>query len=151
MSRPNQSGVSGDLHDQIVDGLAQNFGVAMPKYEPDDPGADLTIPDGKRLAVVEVKTGNPGLPLPSSTLARMSLLLSRVHSKLPQSEEVELLPVLVTNYRVSEADKQELEQAGVKLVHIERAVSDYDPKQFSLRFAEIVGVNLPKPEAVKTP
>ncbi len=128
------------LHDRIRLDLAQNFQSNLPLEEADESGADLTIREGKRLAVVEVKTGDPDLPLPSSTLAQMGLLAARVRLKLAEIGATEILPVLVTNYNVSDADKTELDQAGIKLVPIESPASGYDAKAFSRKFATIVGL-----------
>jgi hypothetical protein len=127
------------LHERIRLDLARNFQANLASEESDDPGADLTFREGNRLAVVEVKTGDPGLPLPSSTLAQMDLLTAHVRAKLAPPGVGEIMPVLVTNYFVSDADRDELEQAGIKLVHVESPAS-YDPKTFSQKFAQIVGL-----------
>jgi hypothetical protein len=127
------------LHNRIRLDLANNFQADLPTEEADDPGADLTIREGNRLAVVEVKTGDPDLPLPSSTLAQMYLLTSRVRAKLAQVGASEILPVLVTNYLVSDADRAELDHAGIKVVPVESPAS-YNSKSFCQKFARIVGI-----------
>ena len=128
------------FHDRIRLDLANFFQDYLPAEEADEHGADLTIREGNRLAVVEVKTGDPDLPLPSSTLAQMGLLAARVRSKLNETVDGEILPVLVTNYNVSANDKDELDQAGIKLVPIE-SPSAYDATTFSQKFARIVGLD----------
>jgi len=125
------------LHEQIRLDLAKTFPVDLTTEE-DNLGADLTIREGNRLAVIEVKTGDPDLPLPSSTLAQMGLLTERARKSVNLGVS-EILPVLVTNYNVSEADKNELDEAGIKLVCLESA-GHYDPKVLSQQFAAIVGL-----------
>jgi hypothetical protein len=90
------------------------------------------------VAVVEVKTGDPGLPLPSSTSAQMLMLTYQARERYPGKE---VLPVLITNYRVSEDDERELKQQGIKLVPVTATYPMYGPRTFSRHFAEIVGLH----------
>jgi hypothetical protein len=133
------SGVS--LHDRVRTDLEQGFKGALPDYPLGPSEADLLIHQGSRMAVIEVKTGNPELPLPSSTSAQMLLLKQRVREKFPELDGEEVLPVLVTNYKVSSTDQKELEDQGIKVVWIDPSVSSSsDPRNFSLRVANLTGL-----------
>ncbi len=124
----------GNLHERVVLDLAQEFPGSRAEID-----ADLVIRQGSRVAVVEVKTGNPELPLPSSTSSQMRLLAKRASHECYGSQ---VFPVLVTNYRVTEVDRKELEAEvdGIKIVQIASVASLYKPQDFSRDFAEIVGL-----------
>jgi hypothetical protein len=136
---PAESGVS--LHDRVRTVLAQGFKGSFPDYSLGPSEADLLIHQGSRVAVIEVKTGNPDLPLPSSTSAQMLLLKQRVRQKFPEQDVDEVLPVLVTNYKVSSTDQKELEEQGITVVRIDPTSSlSSDPMNFSLRVASLTGL-----------
>jgi len=140
------------LHEQVLLDLTQRFagpdavstslegspGIASGASSP-----DLVIPQGRRVAVVEIKIGNPELPLPSSTSSQMRLLCEQARRSF--SEDV--IPVLVTNYSVTPDDRKEFEHEGIKIVPVASALSRYDRQQFSREFAEIVGLT-PTPASI---
>ena len=138
-----KSGVFGSgspsLHERVRTGLVQGFKGSLS----DDPmglsNADLLIQQGGRVAVVEVKTGDPELPLPSSTTAQMLLLKQQTRQRFPEAEVQEVLPVLVTNYNVSPDDEKELEDQGIKVLRIDPAGS-YDVGKFSRQVASLTGL-----------
>jgi len=128
------SGVKTSLHQRVSLDLVKNF-----KYcALGDSGADATIRQGPKLAVVEVKTGDPDLPLPSSTSAQMRLL-TREAKRTFGVDGVEILPVLVTNYRISDADRSELETYDIRVVTIPSA-SSYKTEDFFKAFVAAVGL-----------
>lgn len=141
-----RAGSTGNLHERVRLDLKQRFpgsrGIeqdALPGAPLQDmPAADLVISQGQRVAVVEIKMGNPELPLPSSTPSQMHLLAEQ--AKQHYSEDV--ITVLVTNYSVTPDDKRELEDEGIKVVPVAPALSLYDPEHFSREFAETVGLRL---------
>jgi hypothetical protein len=134
---PAAGGMS--LHDRVRTALQQGFKGSLPDYSLGPSEADLLIHQGSRVAVIEVKTGNPELPLPSSTSAQMLLLKQRVREKFPEQDVDEVLPVLVTNYKVSSTDQEELEEQGIKVVWIDPN-SASDSGNFSLRVANLTGL-----------
>src|SRR5258708_6501675 len=77
------SGGSASLHDRVRASLAQGFKGSLPDYSLGSSEADLLIHQGPRVAVFEVKTGDPELPLPSSTSTQMLLLKQRVRQNSP--------------------------------------------------------------------
>ena len=125
-----------NLHERLRVDLARGFSGSQLDFDLGPSAADLVIRQEPRLAIVEVKTGDPGLPLPSSTSSQMRLLAYQARQKFPGQEVV---PVLITNYRVSADDEQELKDQGIKLVSM--AESAYEPHTFSRYFAEIVGLD----------
>ncbi len=131
---------SRNLHERLRLDLAQEFSESQPDFDLGPLAADLVIQQGPRVAVVEVKTGDPGLPLPSSTSSQMRLLAYQARQKFPGQE---VLPVLITNYRVSADDEQEFKDQGIKLVSM--AESAYEPRRFSRYFAELAGLALKVP------
>jgi len=132
-----QTSQPANWHERISLDLAQNFHVDDQMIEPS--GADLAIREGSRVAVVEVKTGDPNLPLPSSTASQMRMYVADVQKKVDPAQEMEVFPVLVTNYQVSSADRQELADQGIKIVEISPAESLYDRNAFFNSFSSIVG------------
>jgi hypothetical protein len=123
------------LHQLVSGTLAKAFGSSDLKI----PGADATIRQGDRVAVIEVKTGDPDLPLPSSTSAQMLILADQARGLFGPDEVREVLPVLVTNYQISQTDRQELESQGIKIVPIASAGKLYNAANFSSEIANIVG------------
>jgi hypothetical protein len=134
------------LHDRVLLDLTQRFGGSgeVPTPSGRSSGfslgasfADLVIPQGRRVAVVEIKIGNPELPLPSSTSSRMRLLGEQARRSFSNKD---ITTVLVTNYSVTPDEKKEFEDEGVKIVPVASALSRYDRQRFSREFAEIVGL-----------
>ncbi|MGA8271981.1 MAG: hypothetical protein WB919_10530 [Candidatus Sulfotelmatobacter sp.] len=113
----------------------------MPDHSLELSDADVLIQQGGKVAVVEVKTGDPNLPLPSSTSAQMLLLQQQARSRFPKEEVQEVLPVLVTNYNVSPNAQKELEDQGIKVLRIDPAASkSYDFEKFSQQVASLTGL-----------
>jgi len=129
--------VTPTLHERLRVDLAQGFRDSESDFALGSSAVDLVIKQGKQVAVVEVKTGDPGLPLPSSTSSQMRLLSYQARKAFPEKE---VLPVLITNYRVSEDDEKELTEQGIKLVSVTDMPRAYGPQGFSRYFAEIVGL-----------
>ena|SRR3984893_2976533 len=125
------------LHERLRLELAQAFQDSVSDVALGSSAADLVIKRGEQVAVVEVKTGDPGLPLPSSTSSQMLMLTYQARERFPGKE---VLPVLITNYRVSEDDEKELKQQGIKLVSVTATYPVYGPENLSSQFAEIVGL-----------
>jgi hypothetical protein len=135
------AGGSVSLHDRVRSGLARGFKGSLPDYSLGPSEADLLIHQGPRVAVIEVKTGDPDLPLPSSTSAQMLLLKQRVRQKFPGEDVQEVLPVLVTNYKVSPQDQRELEDQGITVVRIDpSSSSSYVSGEFSRYLASLTGL-----------
>ena len=67
----------------------------------------------------------------------MLMLTYQARERFPGKE---VLPVLITNYRVSEDDEKELKQQGIKLVSVTATYPAYGPENLSSQFAEIVGL-----------
>src|ERR1700726_234187 len=97
-----QAGTS--LHERVRIGLAQGFKGSISDFSLGPSEADLLVHQGPRVAVFEVKTGDPDLPLPSSTSAQMLLLKEQVRQQFPAQDIEEVVPVVVTNYKVSPDD-----------------------------------------------
>jgi hypothetical protein len=89
--------VNQDLTDKFRDRFVQ---CATRDFSP-----DLVIAQGQRVAVIEIKTGDSTLPLPSSANAQMLILKDGARTRF---EGAEVVPVLVTNYLVDDADRKEL-------------------------------------------
>jgi hypothetical protein len=125
------------LHERVRLELAQGFKGSLSNASS---AADLLVHQGSRVAVFEVKTGDPELPLPSSTSAQMLLLKREILQLFPGQE---VLPVLVTNYRVSPEDQKELEGQDIKVVRINPASSSSsDSEKFSRDVASLTGLEL---------
>jgi hypothetical protein len=105
-----------DLHDSVLSVISGRF----PDCEVSEVGRaarpDLVLRIGDKIAAVEVKTGDPELPLPSSTIAQMHLLTDSVKDGFGGKA---VTPVLVTNYLISESDELELKDAGIQVIHFE--------------------------------
>lgn len=132
-------GSSTSLHERVRTGLVQGFKGSLSEDPMGLSNADLLIQQGGRVAVVEVKTGDPELPLPSSTTAQMVLLKQQARQRFPETEVQEVLPVLITNYNVSPNDEKELEGQGIKVLRIGPADS-YDAGKFSRQVANLAGL-----------
>jgi hypothetical protein len=116
------AGLTRELHDSVIE--ADAFGTK--------PDLLVQLPNG--IALVEIKTGDPALPLPSSTDAQMNLLTSSLASRYPWGKK--LIPVVVTNYRVYPDQKAALETAGIRIV----SVRDYsDSKKLASALVQVAG------------
>jgi len=133
----SQGGTPTSLHERLRLDLAQEFRDSISDVALGSSAADLVIERGQQVAVVEVKTGDPGLPLPSSASSQMLRLSYQAREIFPGKE---VLPVLITNYRVSEDDERELKEQGIKLVPVTATCPMNGPRRFSSHFAEIVGL-----------
>ncbi|MGB8130710.1 MAG: hypothetical protein WCG81_13030, partial [Candidatus Angelobacter sp.] len=134
---PSQSSAPASLHERISLDLAKSYEVDDLISDPSGP--DLVIRQGSRIAFVEVKTGSPNLPLPSSTVAQMNMLTVHAKKKVDPTQGVEIVPVLVTNYQVSPADRQELGDQGIKIVEVSSGKSVYNSTDLVKNFSNIVG------------
>ena len=76
---------------------------------------DVVVRRGDKIVLVEVKTGNPDLPLPSSANSQMLIMKDKVRQK---HTDLEVVPVIVTNYKIDNADLNELSASGIKVVPI---------------------------------
>jgi hypothetical protein len=94
---------------------------------------DLVIRHGDRVAVIQVKTGDPSLPLPSSANSQMLILKEQAARKLAN---VEIVPVIITNYRIDEADRTELADSGIEILSVNGTA--YDSKLLSGKLKEVV-------------
>lgn len=138
-SEASDSSSSASLHDRVRASLEKGFRKSLRSDE--DLGAftpDLLIHQGERVAVVEVKTGDPELPLPSSAPSQMLLLQRQAREKF-SGRAHEILPVLVTNYKVSEDDEKELDGLGVKVVRIASDSQGRDSDRFTEKLATLTG------------
>lgn len=132
-------GRSTSLHERVRTGLVQEFKGSLSEDPMGLSNADLLIQQGGRVAVVEVKTGDPELPLPSSTTAQMVLLEAAGAAEVPRGRSPGSSPVLITNYNVSPNDEKELEGQGIKVLRIGPADS-YDAGKFSRQVASLIGL-----------
>ncbi len=125
---PLHERISGDLkakfRDRFVECNARNF------------APDFVIRNDQRVAVIEIKTGDPSLPLPSSANTQMLILKDDALTKLGFQDVV---PVLVTNYQIDDADRKELETGGIKIITIQG--STYDSKALSDELEAIVAAH----------
>jgi len=128
------------LHERVRGGLEQGFRESLSDVSSE---ADLLVHQGPRVAVFEVKTGGPDLPLPSSTSAQMLLLKERVRRQFPAQEIEEVVPIVVTNYKVSPDDQKELADLGITVVRIDPAASrSYDFGKLSRHVAALTGLQI---------
>jgi hypothetical protein len=100
----------------------------------------LVIAQGQRVAVIEIKTGDSTLPLPSSANAQMLILKDGARTRF---EGAEVVPVLVTNYLVDDADRKELKDGGIQLLTIQS--STYDSEALSAKLEQILTANSDSP------
>jgi len=123
-------------------GLAGGFKSSQFDFSLGQSEADAVIPQGGRVVVVRIKNGDPDLPLPSSTVAQMVLLQQQARDKFSASETQEVLPVLVTNYRVSADDEKQLGDLGIKVVRTSATFSaSQDPGKLSQQIASLTGLH----------
>lgn len=142
-ARVDPSGQAGaSLHERVRSDLAKGFSGSLSDFSLGPSEADLLVHQGPRVAVFEVKTGDPDLPLPSSTSAQMLLLKEQVRQQFPAEDVNEVVPVVVTNYRVTPDDERELEDQGIKVVRIDSATfGSYDFGKVSRRVATLTGLH----------
>ncbi len=123
------------LHERVSGDLRKNFREVLIEERVGEFTPDLVIRHGGHVTVVEVKTGDPTMPLPSSANVQMLILKDGVRKWLGE----EVVPVLVTNYRIDEADQKEMADSGIKIIAIQGL--NYDSKSLSKKVSEIVEVN----------
>ena len=140
-ARNSNPSLGTSLHERVRTGLAERFSGSQSNFSLGPSEADIVVHQGKRVAVFEVKTGDPDLPLPSSTSAQMLLLREQVRQQFPEQDVDEILPVVVTNYKVSPDDQKELEDQGIKVVRLDSSTSkNYDFGKFSQQVADLTGL-----------
>jgi hypothetical protein len=122
-----------NLRDYVRTSLQQQFEDPHYDYDLGPSAADVLIEQGDKVAIVEVKTGDPEFSLPSSTSPRM-LLLKDLATE--QFKGKTIIPVVVTNHRVGDAQKAQLADDGIKLVPL----SGSSVERFPLEFSEQVGI-----------
>jgi hypothetical protein len=116
---------------RIADDLRQSFPDSLTEINADGFRPDLVIRQGTQTAVIEIKTGNPQLPLPSSTNVRMLILRDKLRERFG-----DVLPVIVTNYILDDSDRKDMHASGIKVVNIEK--STYGSKSISNAVAKIL-------------
>jgi hypothetical protein len=105
-----------NLSDSLVTRLSERFPRAIKSnVSLGNSFADLVVESPGRIVVAEFKTGDPELPLPSSTIPQMGFFVEQAHSRYPGCE---IVPIVVTNYAVSESDKKALGKEGVKILSV---------------------------------
>jgi hypothetical protein len=134
------SGTTVTLHDRVSSDLGEKFS-GMLVADSGESSADLVIRGRGGLAIVEVKTGDPDRSLPSSAAAQMRHLAE--NARRVYGAEAQIIPVLVTNYKTTDIDKEELDKYGIKLVQLAANLSAYDPEKLSSEFAAVVGLDAP--------
>ncbi|MGA2411406.1 MAG: hypothetical protein ABSG46_13580 [Candidatus Binataceae bacterium] len=107
------------LHERITAGLMGAYPDALIEPGVDKFRADMVIRSGSRVAMIEIKTGDPESPLPSSANVQMLILKDRI-----QRQFMDVVPVLITNYRLDESDYEEMSASGIKVIDIEGSVYD---------------------------
>lgn len=109
----NLNGPTLSTHEQVVSALSNSFGSAV--VDPaarKDTGVDIVLRKENEVVMIEVKTGNPNMPLPASAVAHMRILAQEVKRVFdPKS----LYSVVLTNYRVPQDEKEELKHNGIHL------------------------------------
>lgn len=128
------SSVTRSLHDRLVDSLTTNFANFVVGPNGPDTGADILLRMGNKVVLVEVKAGDPGLPLPSSTLSQMKLLAQQTRNILGHQD---LDSVVVTNHRVFPEQQAELAASGVKVMSVP---SSFDPATLASGIRDIVNL-----------
>jgi|SRR5271156_5923240 len=113
------------IRESVLEGLTQEFGGAVLKADALGANPDLVLKFPNAVALVDIKTGDPSLSLPSSTDARMALLTRAVQ---PSHAGKKLVPIVVTNYQVFPAQKAALEASGIKIVSID---TGFDSKKIA--------------------
>lgn len=124
---------SARLHERISEDLRAKFRDRFVESKARDFAPDFVIRNDQRVAVIEIKTGDPSLPLPSSANTQMLILKDNAQTKLGFRDVV---PVLVTNYLIDDADRKELEIGGIKVIIIQDPT--YDSKALSDKIEGIV-------------
>ena len=121
---------------RIADDLRESFPDSLAQVNADGFRPDLVIRSGNRVAIIEIKTGDPELPLPSSANVRMLILRDKLRIMFG-----DVVPVIVTNYMLDDAERKEMMAGGIKVVDIQEAT--YDPKLLSGEVAKIFGQGEP--------
>jgi len=107
------------LRDTLLRALFDELGGSVLRTDPAQVAPDLffKLPESDRVALVELKFGDPGLPLPSSTSSQIRLLKE---SMSQQSGGESPTSIVVTNYNVFPEQREELAANGIKLVTVPR-------------------------------
>jgi hypothetical protein len=114
-------GSAASLRDALLVALSEDLGSSVLPKDPSQITPDLSfrLPDSDRVALVELKFGDPGLPLPSSTSSQIRLLMK---SMKQQSGGENPTSIVVTNYKVFPDQQKELAANGIKLVTVSKDV-----------------------------
>jgi len=120
------SNPSPGLHERISEDLKEKFGDRFVEYNAHGFAPDFVIRNDDRVAVIDIRTGDPTSPLPASANTRM-LNLKDGAAKLGLPGVV--VPVLVTNYLLDPSDRKELESGGIKIITVKGPT--YDSKALS--------------------
>jgi len=127
-----------ELHERVRNSLSGEFGGKL-DFRLGDSAADLVIVQGDKVAIVEISIGDPGFSLPSSTSSRMRFLCSEARQQFAGKQ---ILPIIVTNYRVTQPEEDLLQTAGIGLVPLPN--SSYEPRDVFASIKEKIGFS-PKP------
>jgi hypothetical protein len=105
-----------ELSDSLVVRLTEKFPEAVKANVPfGNSFADLVIERPDRVIIAELKTGDPELPLPSSTYPQMGLFIEQARRRYPDRE---IVPLVLTNYGISESDKKVFSEEGVQILSV---------------------------------
>jgi hypothetical protein len=117
-------GLSGKVHVAIGEKLSEEFALRLSERFPHavkrnvsfgSSFADVVLEIPGRVVVAEFKTGDPELPLPTSTIPQMDLFVKQARNLYPHRE---IVSFVFTNYNVSEPDKEALGKEGVKILNV---------------------------------
>jgi hypothetical protein len=108
-------GTEKSFRDRILEVLAEQLGSSVLNAQPSQTAPDFCfqLPGMDHPAIVELKIGDPELPLPSSTLSQVRLMMESI-----RQTGVSPTAIVVTNYQVYPSQKEELESNGIKLVTV---------------------------------
>jgi hypothetical protein len=99
----------------------------------------VLIEQGDKVAILEISIGDPGFSLPSSTSSRMRFLRNEAGRQFAGKH---ILPIIITNYRVTHPEEDLLQTAGIGLVPLPN--SNYRPEDVFASIKEKIGFS-PKP------
>jgi hypothetical protein len=114
-------GSATSLREALLDALSDDLGSSVLPTDPSEVAPDFffKLPESDRVALVELKFGDPGLPLPSSTSSQIKLLRNSLSQ---QSGGKSPTSIVVTNYTVFPDQRKELAANGIKLVTVPKDV-----------------------------
>ena len=124
------------LSQRVCKDLRQKFGDQIVDLNSTDFAPDLVIRDDKSALLIEFKMGDSTQPLPASANAQMLTLKEKAIGELGNAKIAEIVPVIVTNYEIDDADRGELKKAGIELIRV--TDKSYDSKAVSDRIEALV-------------